>query len=257
MKKYADKKRSDVEKYKVGDLVMLSTKDLKYQIIGRRTEKLTERFVGPYKVKEIISSNAVKLELPSTVKIHPVVNVSRIRRYIGQVEGQKKEQPAPVIIEGEKEWEVERILNKRKVRGKDKYLVRWKGFTAESDTWEGRENLENAKEAIEEFEKEYWQDMKDVVWQEREETTFKHGELPGRFTAKTLYGWSDKWYDQEYWGKLERNWRRWKGKKPARRGTMKTIPKEEEIQEENSGVREWTEEDEDEMGNMVDPYYEL
>jgi len=68
MKKYADKKRSDVEEYKVGDLVMLSTKDLKYQMVRRRTEKLTERFIGPYKVKEIISSNAVKLELPSTVK---------------------------------------------------------------------------------------------------------------------------------------------------------------------------------------------
>jgi len=79
MKKYTDKKRSDVEEYKVGDLVMLSTKDLKYQMIERRTEKLTERFVSPYKVKEIISLNAVKLELPSTVKIHPVVNVSRIR----------------------------------------------------------------------------------------------------------------------------------------------------------------------------------
>jgi len=123
MKKYADKKRSDVEEYKVGDLVMLSTKDLKYQMAGRRTEKLTERFVGPYKVKEIISSNAVKLELPSTVKIHPVVNVSRIRRYVEQVKGQKKEQLLPVIIEGEEEWEVERILNKRRVRGKDKYLV--------------------------------------------------------------------------------------------------------------------------------------
>jgi len=82
---------------------MLSTKDLKYQIVGRRTEKLTERFVGPYKIREIISSNAVKLELPSTVKIHLVVNVSRIQRYVGQVEGQKKEQPAPVIIKGEKE----------------------------------------------------------------------------------------------------------------------------------------------------------
>jgi len=123
MKKYADKKRSDVEEYKVGDLVMLSTKDLKYQMAGRRTEKLTERFVGPYKVKEIISSNAVKLELPSTVKIHPVVNVSRIRRYVEQVKGQKKEQLLPVIIEGEEEWEVERILNKRRIRGKDKYLV--------------------------------------------------------------------------------------------------------------------------------------
>jgi len=79
IKRYANRKRSDMEEYKVGDLVMLSTKDLKYQMVGRRTEKLTERFVSPYKVKEIISSNAVKLELPSTVKIHPVVNVSRIR----------------------------------------------------------------------------------------------------------------------------------------------------------------------------------
>jgi len=112
MRKYANRKRSDVEEYKVGDLVMLSTKDLKYQMVRRRTEKLTERFVGPYKIKKIISSNMVKLELSSTVRIHPVVNVSRVRRYVGQVEGQKKEQPAPVIIEGEEEWEVERILNK-------------------------------------------------------------------------------------------------------------------------------------------------
>jgi len=155
MRKYANKKRLDADEYKVGDLVMLSTKDLKYQIVRRRTEKLIEKFVGPYKVKKIVSSNAVKLELPSTVKIHLVVNVSRVRQYVGQVEGQRKEQLTPVIIKGEEEWKVERILNKRKVRGKDKYLVCWKGFTAESDTWEGRENLENAKEAIEEFEREY------------------------------------------------------------------------------------------------------
>jgi len=103
MKKYADRKRSDVEEYKVGDLVMLSTKDLKYQMVGRRTDKLTERYVGPYKIKKIVSSNAVKLELSNTVKIHPVVNVSRIRRYIDQVEGQKKEQPLLVIIKGEEE----------------------------------------------------------------------------------------------------------------------------------------------------------
>jgi len=163
MKKYADKKRSNVEEYKVEDLVMLSTKDLKYQMVGRKTEKLTKRFIGPYKIKEIVSSNTVKLELPSIVRIHSVVNISRIRRYIGQVEGQRKEQPAPVIIEGEEEWEVERILNKRKVRGRDKYLVRWKGFTAEYDTWEGRENLKNAKEAIKEFEKEYRQDTENIA----------------------------------------------------------------------------------------------
>jgi len=101
IKKYADRKREEVNEYKVGDLVMLSTKDLKYQMVGRRTEKLTERFIDPYKIKKIVSINAVELELPSTVRIHPVVNISRIYRYIEQVEGQKKEQPASVIIRGE------------------------------------------------------------------------------------------------------------------------------------------------------------
>ena len=103
MKKYADRKRAEVDEYKVGDLVMLSTKDLKYQMARRRTEKLMERFVGPYKIKKIVLSNVVELELPNTIKIHPVVNVSRICRYIRQVEGQRKEQLAPVIIKGEKE----------------------------------------------------------------------------------------------------------------------------------------------------------
>ena len=70
---------------------MLSTKNLKYQIVGQRTEKLTERFVEPYKIKKIVLLNVVELELPSIVKIHLVVNVSRIQRYVGQVEGQRKE----------------------------------------------------------------------------------------------------------------------------------------------------------------------
>ena len=115
IKKYIDRKRVEVDEYKVGDLVMLSTKDLKYQMVGRRTEKLTERFIGSYRIKKIISLNTVELELPSTVKIHSVVNVSRIQRYVGQVERQRKEQLAPVVIEREEKWEVERILNKQRI----------------------------------------------------------------------------------------------------------------------------------------------
>ena len=103
MKKYANRKRAEVNEYKVEDLVMLSTKDLKYQMIGRRTEKLTEKFVGPYKIKKIVLTNAVELKLPSIIKIHPVVNVSRICKYVGQIEGQRRKQPALVIIEGEEE----------------------------------------------------------------------------------------------------------------------------------------------------------
>ena len=47
--------------------------------------------MGPYKVKRIISTNTIELKLPSTIKIHPVVDVNRVCIYKDQVEGQKKE----------------------------------------------------------------------------------------------------------------------------------------------------------------------
>jgi len=82
--------------------------------------------------------------------------------YKSQVKGQKAMKPAPVIVEGEEEFEVEKILNKRKIRGKDKFLVRWKGYTAETDTWEDRENLKNAGKLVKEFEREYGEEDKEV-----------------------------------------------------------------------------------------------
>jgi len=57
-----------------------------------------------------------------------------------------------VEVKGVEEWEVEKILNKRKIRGVDKYLVQWKEFTAESDIWEKEEDLKNAKELVNDFE---------------------------------------------------------------------------------------------------------
>ena len=56
---------------------------------------------------------------------------------------------------------------------------------------------------------------------------------------------------------MEKNWRRWKDKKPMRKKTMKMIPENEEIKEEKLKIREWMEEDDDKMDNLVDPYYEL
>ena len=81
MKKFANRKQGEGEEYRVEDLVLLSIKDLKWQIKGRRSEKLTEHFVGPYKVKGIISSNAIELELSKSIKIYPVVNVSKVQLY--------------------------------------------------------------------------------------------------------------------------------------------------------------------------------
>jgi len=120
----ADKKQKKREEYRVGDLVLLSTKDLKWQMKGKRSEKLTEHFVRPYKVKKIVWSNMIELELPKFIKIYPIVNVSRVQLYKPQIEGQKKIPLKPVVIKGKEEFEVEKILNKRTVRKKEKFLVR-------------------------------------------------------------------------------------------------------------------------------------
>ena len=77
----------------------------------------------------------------------------------------------------------------------------------EEDTWKSRENLMNAMELVEEFEKEYRREEKEEVrWQEAEEDrkVFSR-ELLGRYTAKLLYGWGNKKYDREYWKYMEEN----------------------------------------------------
>ena len=128
----------------------------------------------------------------------------------------------------------------------------------ESNTWEGRENLKNTKEAIKEFEREYQWDMENVARQECKKGTFRRGELLGRFTARKLFGWSGKRYDQEYWGRLKRNWRQWKGGWTSRRRILEIVREEKKkIEQEDLGLREWIEEDNNKIGNMVNPYYKL
>ena len=111
---------------------MLSIKNLVFK--ERPTQKLMERYVGPYVIEEVVLLNVVKLQLPSLMRIHLVVNVSQIVRYKEQVKGQKKEEGKPVEVEGVEEWKVEKILNKKKIRGVEKYLVQWKEFISEGDT---------------------------------------------------------------------------------------------------------------------------
>ena len=71
--------------------------------------------MGPYRIKGIILSNVVELELPSSIRIYPVVNISQVYLYKPQVEGQKKALPKPVIIKEKEEFKVEKILNKKVV----------------------------------------------------------------------------------------------------------------------------------------------
>jgi len=210
MKRQVDRSRKEAEKYRVGDKVLISTKDFSAELMKRATKKLTEKFIGPYMIKKIVSENAVELELLVSLRVHPVVNVRRLVKYREQVEGQKKIPPPPVKIAGEKEYEVEEILDRQERRGKTKYLVKWKGYTAKKNTWEGLENLKNTMEKIEEFEKERFEEEIQRIKMKKgkemklnpEAEEFKRGELPGRYTVKLLYRWDDKKFDEEYLKKL-------------------------------------------------------
>jgi len=230
MKRYADRGRKETEEWKKGDRVLLSTKNLVFK--ERPSKKLMERYMGPYAIEEVVSSNAVKLQLPSSMRIHLVVNVSQIVRYKEQIKGQKKEKGKPVEVKGVEEWKVEKILNKKKMRGVVKYLIWWKGFTAEGDTWERRENLKNAEELIKEFER------REVVVRRQEEEVeeYRRMELPAKYTAKVLYGWDEQKFEKEYLRKLEENWRRWKEERQIDESKhLKRV--EEKMEEENEKIR--------------------
>ena len=112
MKRQANRSRKEAEEYRVGDRVLISTKDFSMELMKRATKKLMEKFIGPYMVRKIVSENVVELELPASLRIHPVVNVRRIVKYREQVEGQKKIPPPPVEVASEKEYEVEEIVDR-------------------------------------------------------------------------------------------------------------------------------------------------
>ena len=97
MKRQADKRRKETEDWKKRNRVLLSTKDLVFK--ERPARKLVDQYIGPYTIEKVVSTNTVKLRLPTSMRIHPVVNVSRIVQYKEQVEGQKKEEEKPIEIE--------------------------------------------------------------------------------------------------------------------------------------------------------------
>ena len=76
IKRQADRGRKETEKWKKENRVMLSIKDLVFK--ERPTRKLVDQYIRLYTIEEVISTNAVKLQLPTSMRIHPVVNVSQI-----------------------------------------------------------------------------------------------------------------------------------------------------------------------------------
>ncbi|QRV82688.1 Retrotransposable element Tf2 protein [Ceratobasidium sp. AG-Ba] len=146
IKYYYDLKHRSPEDIKVGDKVWLDTRNIKTE---RPVAKLSAKKIGPYKVIKREGTHAFKLELPHTLKIHPVFHTSLVSLKKEDLFGREPPQPhAEVTPKGEEEYEVEKILDSRKCRNQIQYLVHWKGYGPESNTWEPLEHLDTAMGAV-------------------------------------------------------------------------------------------------------------
>ncbi|KAJ9534456.1 hypothetical protein QJQ45_016175 [Haematococcus lacustris] len=136
---YANKARRDVE-YKVGQKVLLSTKNLKLK--PGKARKLIPRYVGPFEILLLVGAVVVKLDLPASMsRLHPVFHVSLIKPYTGTDVGFM---PPPVTWMDETPvYYVERLLDHKGVKDTKAgfYLVQWEGYDSTHNTWEPRSNL--------------------------------------------------------------------------------------------------------------------
>jgi hypothetical protein len=146
--------------FAVGDEVLLSTQHLRLTNSKRRTAKFAEQFIGPFKVAAVVNTNAYTLDLPSTLQIHPTINIARLKRYTRSDDARFPGRPAaasrpPTVAttdNGAPVWEVAEVLARRYVRGKKQYLVSWEGYDRYEATWEPADHLGGAAELVEEFE---------------------------------------------------------------------------------------------------------
>src|SRR6266478_4295376 len=136
LNKSSDQNGPPPSQYKPGQQVWLDVTHLK---LPHQKAKLTPKHLGPFNVIKEISPVAYQLALPANWRIHDVFRASLLNPYYEtNAHGPNFTRPPPDLIEGEEEYEVERIVAHRKF-GRSKclqYLVKWKGYPESDNSWE-------------------------------------------------------------------------------------------------------------------------
>ncbi|KAK6224224.1 reverse transcriptase domain protein [Colletotrichum tabaci] len=152
MKKYSDPSRMTGPSFEEGDSAYLIRRNIKTK---RPSDKLDYKKLGPFEITQKISDVNFKLKLPDTMKVHPVFHIALL-------------EPAPrgshtedcIIVEThEPEYEVERIIDHRNENGHDEYLIKWKGYGHEDNSWEPVKNLQHSQQALQQYHKKDSRDL--------------------------------------------------------------------------------------------------
>ena len=134
-----------------GDKVWLETRNLKHLIIN---PKFAPKREGPFTITKVLSPIVYQLCLPKTWKIHPVFHASLLSPYRkNEVHGWNFPAPPPDLIDGEEEYEIEKIIRHHGPPSSHSFLIRWKGYSAEEDSWVPEQDLKHAKSALTSYKK--------------------------------------------------------------------------------------------------------
>jgi hypothetical protein len=128
---------------------MITTKNWQLE---RPSRKLSDQWAGPYKILEKIG-NAYHLDLPKTLKIHPVFAPEKLRKATRSepLPGQTEDPPPPIEVDEEEEWEVEKIVAcKMNLKQGLLYRVKWRGYDTDN-TWYPARNLKNSPQLLQAF----------------------------------------------------------------------------------------------------------
>ncbi|KFY69164.1 hypothetical protein V498_10516 [Pseudogymnoascus sp. VKM F-4517 (FW-2822)] len=150
MSKHANRRRRAVD-WDVGDKVYLSTKNLRN---SRPSRKLGQQWVGPYTVLER-KGYAFRLELPKGSQIHDVFSPDVLIKALNNpLPRQKAPELSSEVIDGQEEWQVEKILAVRLRRKQLQYQVSWVGYDPDPE-WYPASNFKHSPYKIREFHAEY------------------------------------------------------------------------------------------------------
>ena len=142
----SSRSRRGFKPFTKGDQVWLEARNLKRLIIN---PKFAPKQEGPFTITKVLSPIVYQLRLPKTWKIHPVFHASLLSPYrVNEVHGKNFPAPPPDLINGEEEYEIEKIICHRGAPSSRSFLIRWKGYSAEEDSWIPERDLKNAKSAL-------------------------------------------------------------------------------------------------------------
>jgi len=153
-KEYYDAGRKPDPNLHSGDMVWLLPTNIR---TTRPCKKRDYKKIGRFKILARLGESAYKLDLPPSMRIHTTFHISLLELYHNdQFSSQRTQPPPPIIVEGEPEYELEKIIDSQLHYGKLQYRAKWTGYPPEHDkVWYPYADFENAGIAKQQFHQKY------------------------------------------------------------------------------------------------------